>query len=55
MKRITVSITLADGYYGSSLKKVSTAMINAAVLRATDLDLEIRGIEAKIGHTRKPS
>lgn len=53
MKRITVAITVADEYYPSYLRSVSSAMVNAAVAKATEKDLEILAIDAKIGHIRK--
>ena len=54
MKRVTVEITFAEGYgYTSDCKKVRTAMINAAVLRATELNMEIASLGARTGHVRK--
>lgn len=53
MKRITVAITVMDDYYPSKLRKVSSAMVTAAVAKATEENLEIRAIDAKIGHIRK--
>ena len=53
MKRVTVAITLADNYMSSySLKKIKSAMINAAVLKATELDVEIAALEGRVGHVR---
>lgn len=54
MKRVTVSITVGENYsLTSGLRKIRSAMVNAAVLKATEENLEIASIEAKVGHVRK--
>lgn len=54
MKRITVQVVLADGYYSTNeAKKIKAAMINAAVAKATELNTEIASIDTKIGHVHK--
>lgn len=55
MKRITVAIVLADDSYVNSrgLRGIKSAMVNAAVQKANDVDASIANIEAKIGHVRK--
>jgi hypothetical protein len=54
MKRITVAITLKDDYvYGGALRKIQTAMVNAAVAKATEEDKEIAAIMSKTGTVRK--
>jgi hypothetical protein len=53
VKRVTVAITVSDDYYSHKLRKVRSAMINAAVLKATEEDLEVAAIDAKVGHIRK--
>jgi hypothetical protein len=56
MKRITVAITLNDDYaYSSKYRAVRSAMVNAAVAKVTELDLEIASIDAKLGTPRKAS
>jgi hypothetical protein len=55
VKRVTVAITISDDYALWKLRKVRSAMINAAVLKATEEDLEITAIDAKVGHIRKQS
>ena len=57
MKRVTVAITLAeDAYpYHGTLRSLKTAMVNAAVAKATEKDLSISAITAKVAHNvRKP-
>jgi hypothetical protein len=55
MKRVTVAITLGDDSYASQreLRGIKSAMVNAAVAKATDCDLSIVAIEAKVGTPRK--
>lgn len=54
MKRVTVAITFTEGYVSTyDTRKVRAAMINAAVLKATELNMEIAAIDAKTGHVRK--
>lgn len=54
MKRVTVEITFSDNYYPADrYRKIRTAMLNAGVLKATELDLEIASVGAKTGHARK--
>lgn len=55
MKRITVAITLGDDAWasGRELRGIKSAMVNAAVAKATDNDLSIVAIEAKVGTPRK--
>jgi hypothetical protein len=55
VKRVTVAITVSDDYYTYKLRKVRAAMVNAAVHKATEEDLEITAIDAKVGHIRKQS
>lgn len=55
MKRVTVAITVNDDYSTYKLRKVRSAMVNAAVLKATDEDLEIAAIDVKVGHVKKTS
>ena len=51
MKRVTVAITFVDdGWIERKLKSVRKAMVNAAVQKATDEDMEIAAIEARTGH-----
>lgn len=53
MKRATVMVmvTIADDSWGASqsAKKIQTAMVNAGVAKATELDQRIVQIEAKVG------
>jgi hypothetical protein len=53
MKRVTVAITASDDYSTYNLREVRSAMVNAAVLKAAECDLEISNIEAKVGTPRK--
>lgn len=55
MKRITVALTLAEDSWNTAndLRKIKTAMINAGVAKATELDSSIANIDAKVGHVRK--
>ena len=53
MKRVTVAITLNENYVSSyNLMQIKSAMINAAVLKATELDVEIAALEGRVGHVR---
>lgn len=54
MKRITVAITVEEDYsYRSKYRAIRSAMINAAVAKATSEDLTISTIEGKVGTPRK--
>lgn len=50
MKRVTVAITLGDDSWASlrQLRGLKASMVNAAVGKATDNDLSIVAIEAKV-------
>jgi hypothetical protein len=55
MKRVTVAITIGDDSWPSQreLRGIKAAMVNAAVSKATENDLSIVAIEAKVGTPRK--
>lgn len=54
MKRITVQITLSDNYNSAyHARKIKSAMVNAAVAKATYEDAEIHAIDTRIGNVRR--
>lgn len=56
MKRITVEITVEDDYaYPSKYRAIRAAMVNAAVSKATENDMTITQINARLGTPRKVS
>lgn len=52
MKRITVQITVQDAWPPAKFNRVGRAMINAAVAKCTEEDLEIAEITQKTGNVR---
>lgn len=50
MKRVTVAITLGDDVYYSprELRGIKSAMVNAAIGKATDHDMSIVALQAKV-------
>lgn len=53
MKRVTVAVTFSEDYISSdALKRVLSAMVNAGVLKATELNIQIAALDAKTGTVR---